>query len=183
MKTCLIALALVAALLAVGCGGGSEATPTPAPTGTPAPTVGPSEVVEEGDTVRVYYRGTLDDGSEFDSNIGGDPLHFTLGLGMMIEGFEKAVLGMAVGEKKTVTIPADEAYGPYLEELIFEMDREQFPPAIEVGHNVQLSSQEGQTFLARIVEITDTTVTLDANHHLAGEDLTFEIELAELIKA
>ena len=183
MMRYLFLIILAAALLAVGCGGGSEATPTPEPTATPVPTAQPGDVVENGDTVGVYYTGTLDDGTEFDSNVGGDTLEFTVGEGRVIEGFDKAVLGMAVGDTKTVTIPADEAYGPYDESLVFEMDREQFPPAIEVGQNVNLSSQQGQMFTARIVEITDTKVKLDANHHLAGEDLTFEIELAELTKA
>ena len=174
---------LAAAVLVAGCGGGSEATPTPEPTSTPAPTAQPGEVVENGDTVGVYYTGTLDDGTQFDSNLGGDLLVFPVGEGRVIEGFDKAVLGMAVGDRKTVEIPVDEAYGPYREELVFEMDREQFPPVIEVGQNIQLTNQGGQIFIARIVEITDTMVKLDANHHLAGEDLTFEIELAELTKA
>lgn len=183
MMRYLFLIILAAALLATGCGGGSEATPTPEPTATAAATAQPGDVVEDGDTVGVYYTGTLDGGAEFDSNVGGDLLEFTVGEGRVIEGFDKAVLGMAVGDKKTVTIPADQAYGPYREEMVFEMDREQLPPAIEVGQNVQLSGPQGQIYLARIVEITDTTVKLDANHHLAGEDLTFEIELAELTKA
>ena len=183
MMRYLFLMILAVALLAAGCGGGSEATPTPELTATPAPTAQPGEVVENGDTVGVYYTGTLDDGTQFDSNVGGDLLVFPVGEGKVIEGFDKAVLGMVVGEKKTVNIPVDEAYGPYREELVIEMDREQFPPVIEVGQNVQLTNEGGQVFLARIVEITDTTVKLDANHHLAGEDLTFEIELAELTKA
>jgi peptidylprolyl isomerase len=183
MMRYLFLIILAAALLAAGCGGGSEATPTPEPTATPAATAQPGDVVENGDTVGVYYRGTLDDGTEFDSNVGGDPLQFPVGEGKVIEGFDKAVLGMAVGDRKTVTIPADEAYGPYREDQVLEIDREQFPPAIEVGQDVPVTNQQGQMLVARIVEITDTTVKVHLNHPLAGEDLTFEIELAELTKA
>lgn len=136
---------------------------------------------QAGDTVRVHYTGSLDDGSVFDSSRGRDPLEFTLGEGRVIAGFDEAVTGMSPGEERTVTVPADHAYGGRREELVFAVPRGQFPDEMEpaVGLEVQLS-QGGQRAVARIAEVSDETVTLDANHPLAGKDLTFDLELVEI---
>jgi peptidylprolyl isomerase len=131
----------------------------------------------KGQCVKVHYRGTLQDGTEFDSSDGRDPLEFTLGEGQVIPGFEQAVEGMEVGEKKTVTIPADEAYGKRFDEAVQQVPRTIFPEEPEVGEIVSLMTQEGQEVMATVAGLADTEVTLDFNHPLAGEDLTFELEL------
>ena len=138
--------------------------------------------VKDGDTVKVHYTGTLEDGTVFDTSREREPLEFTLGQGQLIAGFENAVLGMAVGDIKTVTFPPEEAYGEVREELIIKMAREQFPEDMELqtGQKLQLQSTDGQTFVATVLEITDSEVTVDANHPLAGKDLTFEIEVVEI---
>lgn len=136
-----------------------------------------------GDTVRVHYTGTLDDGTVFDSSQGRDPLEFKLGEGMVIPGFETAVEGMEVGDKKTQRIPSENAYGVRREELMIEVPRAEVPPdaELEPGDQVQLQTSQGQVFVATVTEMTDEVVRLDANHQLAGHDLTFEIELAEVV--
>ena len=134
-----------------------------------------------GDTVRLHYTGTLGDGSEFDSSRGREPLEFTLGAGQVIPGFDEAVSGMRVGERKTVTLPTDQAYGARQEELILAVPRAQVPPhiALEVGQQLQLS-QEGHAFQVTVREVTAEQVVLDGNHPLAGEALTFALELVEI---
>ncbi len=136
---------------------------------------------QTGTQVKVHYTGRLDNGQVFDSSAERDPLEFTLGQGQLIPGFETAVAGMQVGDKKTVTIAAEEAYGPRQDELLFSVEREQLPEHIqpEVGQQLQVS-QEGQTTVVTVAELTDTTITLDANHPLAGENLTFELEVVEV---
>lgn len=136
---------------------------------------------KEGDTVRVHYTGKLDDGSVFDSSQGRDPLEFTLGGGQVIPGFEQAILGMQPGESKTVTIESGEAYGARREELTLQVGRNQLPPDMEpqVGQRLQMQQGE-QTVVVRITGVDAETVTLDANHPLAGQDLTFELELVEV---
>jgi len=132
----------------------------------------------EGDTVSVHYTGTLDDGSEFDSSEGSDPIKFVLGEPGMIPGFEQAIYGMKVGETKTVTIPAAQAYGPRNENLVMEIELEDFPGgSAKVGQKVQVSFGNGT---AVVTEVSETTVTLDANFFLAGKDLTFEIRLVDI---
>jgi len=137
---------------------------------------------KRGDTVRVHYTGTLDDGTVFDSSREREPLEFSLGAGQVIPGFDQALTGMKPGESKKVTIPAVEAYGPYRSELVLVVDRSEFPPDIEpgIGDQFQLS-QDGQSFVVNVTEVTDQAVTLDANHPLAGEDLTFDLELVEIV--
>jgi len=139
-------------------------------------------MAQENDTVTVNYTGKLDDDTVFDSSIGKDPLQFTIGAGQMIPGFEKAVIGMKVGESKTVTIPAEEAYGSYREDLVQEVNRDELPPDMEpeVGMILQGSMMNGQVAIFTVTDVSDTTVTLDANHPLADQDLTFEIELLEI---
>ncbi len=137
---------------------------------------------KEGDTVKVHYTGTLSDNTEFDSSRGGDPLEFTIGQNMVIPGFENGIVGMSVGESKKVSIPADDAYGPYNNELVAVVPRSQVPPELEleVGMPLQVRSAEGQIARAMVRDLTETEITLDLNHPLAGQDLTFEIELVEI---
>jgi peptidylprolyl isomerase len=138
--------------------------------------------VKDGDAVKIHYTGTLKDGTEFDTSVGGDPMEFTVGEGKLIPGFEKAVVGLAPGDKKTFTIPFDEAYGPRRDELVVAVERDQMPSDLNpvVGDDLVME-REDKKFRVRVVEVTDDTVTLDANHPLAGEDLNFEVELVEIV--
>ena len=135
-----------------------------------------------GDTVRIHYTGTLSDGSTFDSSEGRDPLEFKLGSGQVIAGFDKAVDGMATGEKKTVEIPANEAYGEQDPRRVQSLPRSQVPEGtpLDIGTRLQMTTQSGQAFMVTVSEVTDDEIILDANHPLAGKDLTFEIELVEI---
>jgi peptidylprolyl isomerase len=137
---------------------------------------------KDGDTVKVHYTGTLGDGTIFDSSDGGDPLEFTLGDGGVIPGFEDAVRGMNVGETKTTTIPADEAYGPRESGAVLHVSRAQLPAGMEpeVGQQLGLEHPSGGMIPAVITGVDDESITIDANHPLAGEDLTFEIRLVEI---
>ncbi|MDP8256128.1 MAG: peptidylprolyl isomerase [Candidatus Alcyoniella australis] len=138
---------------------------------------------KDGDTVKVHYTGTFDDGSEFDTSKGSDPMEFCIGAGEIIDGFEQALIGMSIGDKKTENIPADNAYGQRKDEMVFVVEKEQFPPEIapQVGQRLQVPMQNGQMLPVTITEISETEVTLDANHPLAGRDLTFKIELVEIV--
>jgi peptidylprolyl isomerase len=143
----------------------------------------PDTAAKDGDTVQVNYTGTLADGTVFDSSIGRAPLEFTLGSGQMIPGFEQAVLGMKEGEKKTVTIPAAEAYGPHLDTLVIQVQRDQInlDGEIAVGQMLHATGPNGQQIQFLVIDVSDNgTVTLDANRPLAGKDLTFEIELLKI---
>ncbi|MEQ8659965.1 MAG: peptidylprolyl isomerase [Gammaproteobacteria bacterium] len=135
-----------------------------------------------GDTVRIHYTGTLTDGTEFDSSTGRDPLEFTLGEGHIIPGLEREIAGMAVGDTKTVTVPAGDAYGPHHAEAVHEVQREQIPETIDlaIGVELQATAQNGQVMRLRVVELGEEVVKLDANHPLAGQDLVFEVELVEI---
>jgi peptidylprolyl isomerase len=135
--------------------------------------------VKNGDTVKVHYTGTLADGTVFDSSLEREPLEFTLGEGQLIPGFEKTVLGMSAGESRTVTIPAEEAYGPYREEMVLEVPRTQLPADMQpqVGMQLQVGEEQGEGMVVQITQVSDTNITLDANHPLAGKDLTFNIQL------
>lgn len=136
-----------------------------------------------GNTVRVHYTGRLADGSVFDTSVGREPLEFTIGDGRLIPGFEKAVIGMNAGETKTIILSPEEAYGPYLEELTADVDISQFPAHIkpEVGLHLQIRQDNGSFIDVIITKISGSTVTLDANHPLAGKELTFDIELLEIL--
>ncbi len=136
-----------------------------------------------GDTVRVHYSGFLDDGTVFDSSLDREPFEFTLGQGMVIPGFEDAVVGMDVGETKTVNIPSERAYGPYRDELLVSVERSQVPPNIEpdLGMELQIRTPEGTVTNVTITEMDEESITLDANHPLAGKDLIFEIKLVEIV--
>ncbi len=137
---------------------------------------------KSGDTVKVAYTGKFDDGTVFDSTQNRDPLEFTLGEGQLIKGFDEAVTGMSPGDSKTVELPPEQAYGPRREDMVIEFDRSQLPgdTAPQVGQQLQLAQQEGQPIPAMITEVTESNITVDANHPLAGRQLTFEIELLEL---
>lgn len=137
---------------------------------------------KEGDTVSVHYTGKFDDGTVFDSSVDGEPLQFTVGAGQVIPGFERAVIGMKPGESVTVTIPATEAYGPYREELVIVVDRSELPADMEpqVGEQIVGGLAGGGQRTGVIIEVTDSSVTIDANHPLAGKDLTFDIELVDI---
>lgn len=137
---------------------------------------------KNGDTVRIHYTGTLDDGSVFDSSEGEEPLELTLGSGEVIPGFEQAVEGMKPGDKKEVTIPSAEAYGSRNDEWVLVVERENFPEHIEPEPGQQLElSQNGQSFVVTVTDVSDDSVTLDANHPLAGKDLRFALELVEIV--
>ncbi len=138
--------------------------------------------VKKGDTVKVHYHGKLTDGTTFDSSEGREPLEFEVGGGMVIPGFDAGVTGMTIGEKRTILIPADEAYGPKQEDMIMEFPKERFPADMvpEAGMQLNMSNGSGQNFPVVIVEVKDEVVILDANHPLAGEDLSFDLELVEI---
>jgi len=138
---------------------------------------------KSGDTVKVHYTGTLEDGTQFDTSSGNEPLEFMLGGGQIIPGFEEAVLGMKPGESKTRTIPADQAYGPHREELVLVVEKEVFPPSIDpvIGQQLEVRQSDDRTIDVIVTEVTPSSVTLDANHPLAGQDLIFEIELVEIL--
>lgn len=137
---------------------------------------------KRGDTVHVHYRGTLDDGTEFDSSADGDPIVFTLGAGQVIPGFETAIEGMATGERKTERIPAENAYGDRRDELVFTVSREQMPDNadIEIGDMLRVGFPDGSNAAVQVAAMDDQCVTLDANHPLAGKALTFELELVAI---
>jgi peptidylprolyl isomerase len=134
------------------------------------------------DTVKVHYTGRLIDGTVFDSSLGREPLEFTIGQKAVIAGFEEGIIGMAVGETKTVSIASQDAYGPYLDDLVGTISRVHISPDIElkVGTILQMQAPDGGVTLVRVKELNDENVTLDANHPLAGKDLTFDINLLEI---
>ncbi|HLW26630.1 MAG TPA: peptidylprolyl isomerase [Kiloniellales bacterium] len=138
---------------------------------------------KQGDTVRVHYSGTLQDGTEFDSSRNSPALEFTIGQGQIIPGFEQAVVGMNPGDSKTVYIPADEAYGPHRSELTQEVERSLLPADMDVqpGMQLQASGPNQQPLVVTVMEVKNDSVVLDANHPLAGKDLTFDIELVEFV--
>ena len=135
--------------------------------------------VKSGDTVRIHYTGTLLDGTEFDNSLDREPLEFTVGSGHVISGLDVALPGMVTGEKKTVKAPCQEAYGPINPALRQAVPRDTIPRDVEVelGMQLQMQTQQGQGVLVKVVSFNEQEVTLDANHALAGLDLTFEIEL------
>ncbi|MBD3170251.1 MAG: peptidylprolyl isomerase [candidate division Zixibacteria bacterium] len=137
---------------------------------------------KDGSVVKVHYTGKLDDGSVFDSSKDREPLEFTLGQGSVIPGFEKGIVGMEVGSAKTIKLTPEEAYGPRRDNLIADVKKEQFPDNIEpkIGEQLQLTQQDGQVINVTVTQIEGDTVTLDANHPLAGKDLEFEVELVEV---
>ena len=138
---------------------------------------------KKGDKVKVHYHGKLTNGETFDSSSGREPLEFEVGSGSVIKGFDEGVAGMQVGEKKTINIPVDEAYGPRSDDMLIEFPKDRLPEdmKLEQGMEVMMSNGTGQNIPVVITEIKDDCVILDANHPLAGEDLIFDIELIEIV--
>lgn len=138
---------------------------------------------KHGDTVKVHYTGKLDDGTVFDTSVDRDPLQFTIGEGQIIPSFEQAVLGMNPGESKTIKIPTDEAYGTHREEMVMVVDRNQLPADLnpEVGQQLQSRQPGGRTIVVTVTDVSESSVTVDANHPLAGKDLNFDIQLIEIV--
>jgi peptidylprolyl isomerase len=138
---------------------------------------------KKGDIVRVHYTGKLNDGSQFDSSVGRAPLEFTLGAGQMIAGFDAGVLGMAIGEKKTINIDPANGYGLKNPEAIIDFPKSNIPEgmSIEIGMKLNLQNEYGQPVPVEVVEIKDETIVMDANHFLAGKDLVFDVELVEIV--
>lgn len=139
--------------------------------------------VKTGDTVRIHYTGTLDDGSVFDSSEGRDPLEFTVGSGQIIPGLDKAIPGMTVGEEKTVKVPADQAYGAHDPQGQQTVPRDQVPGHIplDLGTTLELTLPDGRAMPVVVSEVTEEHVVLDANHPLAGQDLTFAVKMVEVV--
>ena len=135
-----------------------------------------------GDRVKVHYAGRLTDGSEFDSSAGNEPLAFSLGSGEVIPGFDQAVCGMQVGERRTVTIPARDAYGETVPELVAEVALADLPEGVELtlGGQLEVTQEDGSVFLVMVTALDAGRATLDANHPLAGKDLVFDLELVEI---
>lgn len=139
---------------------------------------------KQGDIVKVHYTGTLEDGTRFDSSDGRDPLQFVIGEGMLIPAFEQAIVGMNPGDTKQLHIQSHEAYGPYMDELILEVDRNQIPPYIdpEEGMQLQITQDDGSSTIVKVVKLTNEKIYLDANHPLAGKDLNFEVKLVDIVR-
>jgi peptidylprolyl isomerase len=136
----------------------------------------------DGKSVRIHYTGKLDDGTTFDSSRGREPLQFTLGERQVIPGFETAVRGMQEGESRTVTIPADQAYGRHRPELVHQVPQDQVPAGVDLtpGARLEARAKDGRSIPLTVVAVEEGTVRLDANHPLAGQDLTFDIELLKV---
>jgi len=163
--TMLLVILLLANMLVTGCTGKEG-----------------SKMAKDGDTVNVHYTGKLEDGTVFDSSVEREPLEFTLGAGTIVPGFEEAVRGMQAGQSKTVTIPSQEAYGPRRDEMVLVIERTELPPELkpDVGQQLQMQQSDGRAVSVLVTDVSETTITIDANHPLAGKDLTFEIELLEI---
>ncbi len=138
---------------------------------------------QSGDTVKVHYKGTMEDGEVFDESRGREPLEFTIGEGEVIPGFEEAVEGMSPGDTCEETIKCADAYGEKRDDLVAEIDRGELPEDMDpnVGQHLQMQQQGGQTLNVVVVDQDDASITVDANHPLAGHDLTFEIELMDIV--
>ena len=138
--------------------------------------------VKENDTVKVHYTGKLNDGRVFDSSLEREPLEVTIGQGMLIPGFENAIIDMKVNEKKTVEIAKEDAYGDINEQLFHKVGNEQLPPDVkpEVGMGLTSKSEDGREHQFRVVDIQDDHIVVDGNHPLAGQDLVFDLELIEI---
>jgi len=137
---------------------------------------------KDGDSVLVHYKGTLEDGSVFDTSRGREPLEFILGSESMIPGFNQAIHGMQVGGIKMVTISADEAYGQRRDDLVLTIERDRLPEGLEpsIGQQLEMRQADGRTAIVLVTDVSEASITVDANHRLAGKDLTFEIELVEI---
>lgn len=141
-----------------------------------------SAVAEDGDTVRIDYTLSLSDGTVYQTTVGNQPLEFVIGEGSMLADFEEAVIGMKVGESKTVTIAATDAYGEYREDLIIKIKRSQIQGGedVKIGDYLTVTNSDGRTSQVKVIDVSDDDVIIDANYPLAGEDLTFKIDLLEI---
>lgn len=141
-----------------------------------------AQKAQQGDTVTVHYTGKLDDGEVFDSSKGRDPLEFQVGSGQVIPGFDRAVTGLGIGESREIRLDPEDAYGEPREDLVVEVERSQFPAEAEpvVGQQVQVQVAPGENRVATIQDVDDQNITLDLNHPLAGQPLTFDVELVEI---
>jgi peptidylprolyl isomerase len=139
--------------------------------------------VKQGDTVQVHYTGKLDNGTIFDSSLERRPIQFTVGRAQVIPGFEQAILGMNPGESKTVKIPIDLAYGPRREDMVVTMNRSQLPPGMDPqkGQRLEITQTDNKILLVTIIDINESSLTIDANHPLAGKELTFDFELVKIV--
>ena len=138
---------------------------------------------KSGDTVQIHYTGKLDDGTVFDTSRSRHPLQFTLGKGQVIAGFEQAIVGMNTGESKTTKIPVEMAYGPRRDDMIITINRDQLPAGLDpqIGQRLEMTQTDDQNILVTVTDASDSTLTLDANHPLAGKPLTFDIELISIV--
>jgi len=138
---------------------------------------------KKGDTVKVHYSGSFADGTVFDTSEGKEPLEFTIGAGDVIPGFDNAVVGMATGDNKEIQVPMTDAYGPRHDDLVLTIEREHLPMESDPveGMMLQAHLKDGQTVMVQVTDVTDDSITLDANHPLAGRDLTFQITLMEIV--
>jgi peptidylprolyl isomerase len=136
-----------------------------------------------GDKVKIHYTGTLEDGKQFDSSEGREPLEFELGSGQVVPGFDKAVMGMAVGESKSVTIAPEDAYGQRNEQAVQEVPKSALPEDLKAEEGMMLQAQnpDGQTVQLAVVSVNDDSITVDANHPLSGKTLNFELSLVEIV--
>jgi peptidylprolyl isomerase len=139
--------------------------------------------VKSGDTVKIQYTGKLDDNSVFDTSVDRDPIQLTIGQGRTIPALEEAIIGMKTGETKTVEISAEQGYGPYQKELVHKVSREVLPADMEpeIGQRLKATSTDGRAFSVTIKDVSENSITMDANHPLAGKDLTFDIELIAIL--
>ena len=140
-------------------------------------------IAKKGDTVRVHYTGRLEDGTVFDTSEDGASMEFKVGEGELLKAFEQGVVGMSVGETKTIHIPAEEAYGPRKDEMVFEFDRSRAPENFEaeIGQQLQMYRADGQAVNITVVGKSEKSFTMDCNHPLAGKDLTFDVRLEEIL--
>lgn len=139
--------------------------------------------VKSGDTVKVHYTGKLDDGSVFDTSVNREALELIIGDNQLIAAFEEGLIGMSPGESKTIEVSSEEAFGPYHEEMVTTVDRSELPDGLEpqLGQRLSANGEDGESITVFVTEVGDSSVTLDANHPLAGEDLTFDVELVEIL--
>ena len=140
-------------------------------------------IAKKGDTVRVHYTGKLEDGTVFDTSEDGASMEFKVGSGELLKAFEKAVIGMSIGDKKTIKISMEEAYGPRKEEMVFEYDRARAPENFdaEIGQQLQMYRADGQPVNITVIAKSEKSFTMDCNHALAGKDLIFDVRLGEIL--
>lgn len=140
--------------------------------------------VKEGDTIRINYVGKLEDGAVFDSTADKHPLEFTVGEGELIAGLEQGVIGMSAGEFRSITVPMEQGYGPRVEERVFEFDRKRIPDTItpEIGRQMQMYRADGMPLMVTVVAVSDSSLTMDCNHPLAGKTLVFDTTIVEIVE-